>query len=129
MRQTPIAAAISIALANGALIASTPALAQDDEPIEMIVVVGSRIAKDPFTTSTPVDVIDIQEASVQGIANVGELLRRNTTAAGSPQVTSATTMEFVQNGGVGANTLSLRGLGANRTLVLINLAAAFPRSI
>lgn len=125
MRKTPIAAAISIALANGSFFASTQALAQDamddsGETIEMIVVVGSRIAKDPFTTSTPVDVIDIQEASIQGIANVGELLQRNTTAAGSPQVTSATTTEFVQNGGVGANTLSLRGLGANRTLVLIN---------
>jgi iron complex outermembrane receptor protein len=125
MRKTPLAAAISVAIANGSLVAGAPARAQDaiedtTEVVEQIIVTGSRIAKDPFTTSTPVDVIDIEEASTQGIANVGELLRRNTTAAGSPQVTSATTMEFVQNGGVGANTLSLRGLGANRTLVLIN---------
>lgn len=125
MRKTPLAAAISIALANGSLATSAPAFAQDateesPEVVDEIVITGSRISKDPFTTSTPVDVIDMEEASVQGIANVGELLRRNTTAAGSPQVTSATTMEFVQNGGVGANTLSLRGLGANRTLVLIN---------
>ena len=126
MKKTPIATAISIALANGSLMFSSPALAQDDdsaeatEALENIIVTGSRIRKDVFTSSTPMDVVDIQEASVQGIANVGELLRRNTAAAGSPQVTAATSSEFVQNGGIGANTLSLRGLGANRTLVLIN---------
>lgn len=108
------------------MVFSSPALAQDDdtaettERIENIIVTGSRIRKDVFTSSTPMDVVDIEEASVQGIANVGELLRRNTAAAGSPQVTAATTTEFVQNGGLGTNTLSLRGLGANRTLVLIN---------
>lgn len=125
MNKTPVAAAIAIALANGSLVVSEPAFAQeaidrDSQAIEEVIVVGSRIRKDVFTSSAPVDVIDIGEASIQGIASVGELLRRNTTAAGSPQVTSAITSEFVQNGGIGASTISLRGLGANRTLVLIN---------
>lgn len=126
MKKTPIATAVSIALANGSLVMGGAALAQDAdtaqaaEPVEEVIVTGSRIRKDVFTSSTPMDVVDIEEASIQGIANVGELLRRNTAAAGSPQVTAATSSEFVQNGGIGANTLSLRGLGANRTLVLIN---------
>ena len=125
MNKTPVAAAIAIALANGSLVVSAPAFAQeaidqDSQAIEEVVVVGSRIRKDIFTSSAPVDVIDIEQASIQGIANVGELLRRNSTAAGSPQVTSATNSEFVQDGGIGASTLSLRGLGANRTLILIN---------
>ena len=132
MRKSPLAAAIGLALANGSLVLSAPAYAQDNnaaedaEGIEEVVVTGSRIRKDAFTSSTPMDIIDIGEASVQGIANVGELLQRNTTASGSPQVTSATSSEFVQNGGVGANTLSLRGLGANRTLVLLNGRRAGP---
>jgi iron complex outermembrane receptor protein len=128
MRKTPIAAAISIALANGSLVLSSPVLAQDvddadtqsSEVIDEVITTGSRIRKDAFTSSSPMDVIDVDQASLQGIANVGELLRRNSAAAGSPQVTAATSGEFVQNGGVGANTVSLRGLGANRTLVLIN---------
>lgn len=125
MKRTPIATAISIALANGSLVVGAPVLAQEaddaaSEVVEELIVTGSRIRKDVFTSSTPLDVIDVGQASVQGIANMGELLRRNTAAAGSSQVTAATTTEFVQNGGVGANTLSLRGLGANRTLVLIN---------
>lgn len=126
MKQTPVAVAISIALANGSLLMSTPLLAQDEdgaeppEAMEEIITTGSRIRKDVFTSSAPMDVIDVEKASIQGIANVGELLRRNTAAAGSPQVTSAISAEFVVNGGLGTNTLSLRGLGANRTLVLIN---------
>jgi iron complex outermembrane receptor protein len=109
----------------------TPVLAQDEEAaastaIEEIVTTGSRIRKDVFTSSAPMDVVDVGKASIQGIANVGELLQRNTAASGSPQVTSAITAEFVQNGGLGANTLSLRGLGANRTLVLVNGRRAGP---
>jgi len=125
MERTPLALAISIALANGSLMMSTPVLAQDEgaadtEAIEEIITTGSRIRKDVFTSSAPMDVIDVGQASIQGIANVGELLQRNTAAAGSPQVTSAISSEFVSNGGLGTSTLSLRGLGANRTLVLIN---------
>ena len=96
MRKTPLAAAIGVALANGSLALTTSAYAQDEglasgeETLEEVIVTGSRIRKDVFTSSTPMDVIDIGEASIQGIANVGELLQRNTTASGSPQVTSAT---------------------------------------
>lgn len=130
MSKTPIAAAISIALAQGSLMAANPAMAQerddDAEPIEQIVVTGSRIRKDAFSSSQPMSVIDVGEASVQGIANVGELLQNNTVAAGSPQTTSALTTEGVLAGGLGANTISLRGLGANRTLVLLNGRRAGP---
>ena len=135
MKKTPIASAISIALAHGSLMMSGLAVAQDDvnddeatsgEAIEEIVTTGSRIRKDVFTSSTPMDVIDIEEASIQGIANVGELLQNSTVAAGSPQVTSAISSAFVENGGIGTSTISLRGLGANRTLVLLNGRRAGP---
>lgn len=132
MRKTPLAAAIGVALTNSSLLLTTPVFAQDindnanEQALDEVIVTGSRIRKDAFTSSTPMDVIDIGEASVQGIANVGELLQRNTTAAGSPQITSATSSEFVQDGGIGSTTLSLRGLGPNRTLVLLNGRRAGP---
>lgn len=132
MKRSAIASAVSIALANGSLLGAGVALAQESEDsaqkevIEEVITTGSRIRRDVFTSSTPVSVIDAGEASVQGIANVGELLQANTAAAGSPQVTSAITTEFVTNGGLGANTISLRGLGANRTLVLLNGRRAGP---
>ncbi len=134
MKKTPIALAVSIALAHGSLMIGGIAVAQDvsdeeaatDTAFENIVVTGSRIRKDVFTSSTPMDVIDVEEASIQGIANVGELLQNTTVAAGSPQVTSAISSEFVTDGGIGASTISLRGLGANRTLVLLNGRRAGP---
>jgi len=138
MKKTPIASAVSIALAHGSLMMSGIAVAQDDvnddransgEAIEEIVTTGSRIRKDVFSSSTPMDVIDIEEASIQGIANVGELLQNSTVAAGSPQVTSAISSAFVTNGGIGATTISLRGLGANRTLVLLNGRRAGPSGV
>ena len=134
MKKTPIATAISIALANGSLLLSGTALAQaiedaeeaKSDAIEEIIATGSRIRKDVFSSSSPMDVIDIDEASVQGIANVGELLQNSTVAAGSPQVTAALSAAFVENGGIGTSTISLRGLGANRTLVLLNGRRAGP---
>ena len=57
------------------------------------------------------------------------MLQTTTVASGSPQVTSASSTAFVQAGGVGAETLSLRGLGANRTLVLLNGRRAGPAGV
>ena len=137
MKRTPLASAISSILTAGAICATSPVLAQDQtdddfssaDAVEEIVVTGSRIRKDAFTNSTPMDIIDVDEASMAGIANVGQLLQTNTVALGSPQVTSATSFQFVQNGGLGASTISLRGLGANRTLVLLNGRRAGPAGI
>ncbi len=132
MKKTPLASAISAILAAGALSTSNVAFAQDEGDtvaIEEIIVTGSRIRKDVFTSSAPMDVIDVDEASVQGIANVGQLLQTNSAALGSPQVTAATSFQFVENGGLGASTINLRGLDAKRTLVLLNGRRAGPSGV
>lgn len=136
MKKSPIAAAVGSVLAAGSFSSPQFVLAQDNDDdgsearaIEEVVVTGSRIKKDAFSTSAPMDIIDVDVASVQGIANVGQLLQSSTLAAGSSQVTSAIATEFVVNGGLGASTISLRGLGANRTLVLINGRRAGPAGI
>ncbi len=97
-----------------------------DDNGEKIVVVGSRIRRDDYASAQPIEIITAADAVAQGVDTVGELLRRTTIAAGSSQVTAATSTAFVQNGGTGTQTLSLRGLGANRTLVLLNGRRAGP---
>ncbi len=92
---------------------------------EKIVVTGSRLANE-YTSIAPLDIISADSAVLEGIADVGTLLQTATVAAGSPQVTAATSAAFVQNGGIGTETISLRGLGANRTLVLLNGRRAGP---
>ncbi|RLA31699.1 MAG: TonB-dependent receptor [Gammaproteobacteria bacterium] len=129
-KKSPLASAISLAIASGSMGVSPYVLAQDtvaeEEPIENIVVTGSRIKRDGFSTSAPMDVVLTDTASVSGISDIGTLIQQSTAMAGGPQVTAATSTAFVQNGGAGAQTASIRGLGANRTLTLINGRRAGP---
>jgi iron complex outermembrane receptor protein len=97
--------------------------------VDEVIVTGSRIAKDVFSSTSPIDVILMETADIQGISDIGTLLQTTTVASGSSQVTAASSTAFVQNGGTGAKTLSLRGLGANRTLVLLNGRRAGPAGV
>lgn len=97
-----------------------------DEPVEKISIVGSRIRTDAFANDTPIDIISVEDAEQEGLKTLGELLRTSTAAAGSNQITAALTVGFVTDGGTGAETVGLRGLGANRTLILLNGRRAGP---
>ena len=129
-----LSTASSLMMAMGAIHAPQ-ILAQDadadaeDEELEEVVVTGSRIRRTKIAASAPVDVVRAEAATLSGIVDVGALLQQSTVAAGAQQVTAATGTEFVQNGGIGAQTLSLRGLGANRTLVLLNGRRAGPAGV
>lgn len=92
----------------------------EEKPQEKITVLGSRIRTDGLDKSSPVEIISASEAVGQGLVTLGDLLRTSTVAAGANQVTAAASTAFVTEGGTGTETLSLRGLGANRTLVLLN---------
>jgi outer membrane receptor protein involved in Fe transport len=100
----------------------TPPEASEAEPAEaaagddQIVVTGSRIARSGFTAPTPVTVLGQEQIARQGTSNIAQVL--NEIPAFRPQSTPATTAIFVSN--LGASTADLRGLGGNRTLVLID---------
>ncbi len=86
---------------------------------ERVVVTGSRIARDQFSSSSPIQVITSESAVLEGLVDTAELLQGSTTAAGSVQFNNQFG-GFVIEGGPGINSVSLRGLGAQRSLVLIN---------
>lgn len=142
IRKTPLAYAIgSLVMASSfsvlaqsevdseTVIAESGSASASPQVLEEVMVTGSRIARDVFSSSSPMDVIEMEVADVQGIGDIATLLQTTTVAAGSPQVTAASSTAFVQNGGTGAATLSLRGLGANRTLVLLNGRRAGPAGV
>lgn len=128
LSRTPLALALGCIFAN----TSYSTLAQEEtekaeeEKAERIVVLGSRIRTDGMDQASPVEIINADIAVGQGLTNLGELLRNSTVAAGSNQVTSAASTAFVTEGGTGTETIQLRGLGANRTLVLLNGRRAGP---
>lgn len=108
-------------------LAASPAAAQTDG--DAIVVTGSRIAKSEFTSADPIQIIDPESAKLQGQVQLAEVLQSSSAAQGSVQLTSALSNRFVANGGNDVQTVSLRGLGAERTLVLINGRRAGPAGI
>lgn len=105
---------------------ATPAFAQDvmggemadDEPL--IIVTGSRLQRDP-NLGSPSPVVSISEEDFRGNSDTTETLR--TLPALTSSVSSASTIDAGELGSgasVGVATLNLRGLGAERTLVLVN---------
>ncbi|WP_243445817.1 TonB-dependent receptor domain-containing protein [Polymorphobacter arshaanensis] len=108
--------AASIVLAIG--IMSTPSFAQevaatDVDTGESIIVTGSRIARPDLNTASPIQVLGQQEFQLSGAVNVEEVLYD------LPQIVPSLTGAS-NNPGDGAATADLRGLGAARTLVLVN---------
>ncbi len=101
---------------------ATPAAPEADpanDTATEIVVTGSRIRKSEFNSAAPVQVITAEKSSMSGMIDAAHILQSSSIASGSGQINNTFT-GYVVDGGAGINTLSLRGLGAQRTLVLIN---------
>lgn len=114
-----IAKAIRLAMLVGAsstAAVSTTALSAEDglESIERVEVTGSRIKRVNMEGANPVQIITRKDLVLSGITNMGDILQQ------IPSVAGAGTNTAVNNGGTGAVRVSLRGLGSNRTLVLLN---------
>ncbi|MGE5722685.1 MAG: TonB-dependent receptor plug domain-containing protein, partial [Sphingomonadales bacterium] len=113
-----------LALAASLALPAVPASAQaqkeaapDTAPAdETIVVTGSRIARSGFTTPTPVTVLGEERLSALAITNVADGLNQ----LPSFRATASPANQQTLGGNIGARTLDLRGLGAPRTLVLVD---------
>ncbi len=84
-----------------------------------ITVTGSLIKRKEFDSISPVQVITADTSVMAGQTTTAEFLQKSSVAAGSTQITNQFS-GFVVEGGTGVQTISLRGLGANRSLVLLN---------
>lgn len=123
---------------TGAFALAAHAYAQDVEEVpdageiaagqseDRIVVTGSRIRRDEFSSISPLQTLDADAGRAIGIFDAGALIQEspiisgpqfdNSIKAGGP--TSA--VEGVSQGGVGSNNIALRGLPAQSTLLLLN---------
>lgn len=115
----------AFAMATSTIIA-TPAQAQTDtnsseeaSDQKQIVVTGSRIARPDQTSNSPISVVTGEALQDQGTVNVEEALNQ------LPQVTPGLNAN-VNNGGNGTVSVDVRGLGASRTLVLVNSRRMVP---
>jgi iron complex outermembrane recepter protein len=129
--------ALSIALMAQPVLAQDEAVSEDElrassaseeeeEDDGLIVVTGSRIRQTEATSASPLQIIDPSLARRAGRNDTAEMIQSSPIANGSSQVTAAISSNAVANGGPGTQTVSLRGLGAERTLVLLNSRRAGP---
>ena len=85
---------------------------------DAIVVTGSRIKRDSFNSISPLQVITTESSQSAGLFDPAQILQRSESAAG--QQIDATFQGFVLDNGPGSQTINLRALGPDRTLLLIN---------
>lgn len=83
--------------------------------LEGVTVTGSRIRRVDVETANPVVTIDRAQIAATGKATLGDLVQELPSIAGN-----ATNANTNNGGGTGAATISLRGMGDKRTLILIN---------
>jgi len=100
---------------SGATAFAQDAQDQSGQKLETITVTGSNIRRVDIETSNPV--ISIDRASIQqsGKVTVGDLVQQLPTIAGN-----ANNPNVNNGGGTGGSFISLRGLGSNRTLILVD---------
>ena len=88
--------------------------ANSDEIIEEVVVTGSRIPQNSnLVSSSPVTQVGAEELVYGGIVRIEDLLNDLPQTRGNNASTDS-------NGAVGTSSVYLRGLGRDRTLVLLN---------
>lgn len=111
--------AVRLAIAFGAasataFTASVNAQEEGIEKVERIEVTGSRIKRTDLETASPISVFTAQDLETAGFATLEKFVQS------LPSVNGAAQGSNVNNGSNGSATVSLRGLGAGRTLLLIN---------
>jgi iron complex outermembrane recepter protein len=118
IKRTKVASAINLAIVasitSGAFVATSAFAAEEKAKVERIEVTGSRIQRQDMETASPVTVIDAAAIKAEGFTSVDQMLQVQTSMAGA--AVGSTT----NNGADGVAQVDLRGMGSQRTLVLLN---------
>ncbi len=126
MRKIHLKSATSTAILALAMLAE-PAFAQtapaadsavDEQPVKDIVVTGSLIRGSREDAPAPIDVISSEELSRQGNPSALDLIKNLPTSNGV--IGDANQFDARAQGNEGVASINLRGLGPQRTLVLLN---------
>lgn len=113
------------ALAMAVALHAAPAQAQDaapDNAEEDIVVTGTRISQPGLKATSPISALSGEQISLERAVTVEDF------TVNIPQLAGGVNSTSVGSDAFGAQTLDLRNLGQNRTLVLINGTRAVPFS-
>ena len=125
----PIARGLAVALVLSVFaLPDQVAIAQDvgdDDALEEVVVTGSRIRRDPLSEAAAIMEIGSEKLDQTGFTNIGDVLQRLPITGSAPnsRFNVPGNSGFPQDGagiGAGGVQLSIRNVGAKRTLVLVD---------
>jgi len=118
-KYVPTSTALSLLLLGNAVHAQQPASLDSAPPMERVQITGSRISLKQAQLSGvgPVTIIDAEAIQRSGAISVETLLQRLPASAGTA---GNQTSAYWTSNGYGTTQVNLRGLGTDRTLVLLN---------
>lgn len=93
--------------------------ADQPQQLQTVTVTGSLLSRPEYQDIVPIQKVNIEADRAAGSFGTVNLLQSTAVALGSTQINNQFS-GFVVGGGTGIQTIDLRGLGANRTLVLLD---------
>ena len=115
LKKTKLCTGLMVACGGVLLSAGQTAFAQASQTLERVTVTGSNIKRTDTETASPVQVLTRQDIERTGKQSIQEILR-TITADSQGSIPSSFSNGFAS----GSAAVSLRGLGVNSTLVLVN---------
>ncbi|PHZ85569.1 hypothetical protein CRD36_02420 [Paremcibacter congregatus] len=112
-----LAVAATLPLSIQSTLAADEAAAAEEVAFEEVVVTGSRIKRKDLIATSPVSVIGTEAIELSGSTHVANFLNELPSAGVPGSVDTATNFRTATTG---LNTIDLRNLGTERTLVLVN---------
>lgn len=124
LKPSLLSASVSAALGAMVFGSVAPVYAADeaaDPALEEIVITGSRIVRRDYDSNSPIVTVDAADFETQTGLNIESYLNQlpEYNPAASPTTTQGD-VQITPVNSVGIASISLRGFGANRSLVLVN---------
>ncbi|UVW29676.1 TonB-dependent receptor domain-containing protein [Massilia sp. H6] len=118
MMETLLSRSIRAICLGGMTLGMTAAIAQEaSAPMQRVEVTGSRIRQVDLETAQPIQIMSQEQIQKTGLVTVGDILN-NLSSAGAPDFSRSGSL--TSNAEAGGQYVSLRNLGANRLLVLVD---------
>jgi iron complex outermembrane receptor protein len=114
-RTTAVAQAAALAMIGGTPLFAAPLALAQQASLERVEITGSAVRRVDAETALPVTVLKVDELRQQGFTTVEDIV--NTLSGNQTLATTSQAVGAITGGSTFAN---LRGLGSNKTLVLLN---------
>jgi iron complex outermembrane receptor protein len=117
MMETLLSRSVRAICLGGMTLGMTAAIAQEVAAPQRVEVTGSRIRQVDLETAQPLQIMSQEQIQKSGLVTVGDILN-NLSSAGAPDFSRSGSL--TSNTEAGGQFVSLRNLGSNRLLVLVD---------